>query len=369
MKVVFRVDASNVIGTGHVIRCLTLADALRARGADCGFVCRTHEGNLIGKIESRGYDVSRLAIATVDSLSGQEIGYARWLGSSWQADVEETANVMCEVPDWLIVDHYGLDWKWEASMHKNCERLMVIDDLANRSHECDLILDQNWLGTEGVRRYDSLIPMGCTKLLGPQYALLRPEYGTLRALMPRRDGSVRRVLVFLGGSDQTNETGKVLSALAHQEFSSLAVDVVLGLNHPCPDVIVEMAAARPGTTVHRNLLSLAGLMARSDLMIGSGGTTTWERMSLGLPSIVITVAENQRLINEVLMRDGLIEHLGASVVVQVTDIVGALGRALAVPERLCAQSAAMQELVSAAGAEEVVLRLSCEENTDDASTA
>jgi UDP-2,4-diacetamido-2,4,6-trideoxy-beta-L-altropyranose hydrolase len=360
MNVVFRVDASHVIGTGHVMRCLTLADALREQGARCHFVCRAHPGNLLGMIAQRGHAAVALALepgGAAEGGAGQPV-HAAWLGETQEDDARQTLQALRGIaPAWLVVDHYAIDARWERLLRPACTSLMAIDDLADRAHDCDLLLDQNWHGPGAANRYAGLVPARCEQCLGPQYALLKPEFGQLKALMPARDGQVRRVLVFLGGSDASNQTAKVLDALARAPFAHLLVDVVIGVNHPDPHGIAAQVAARAGTSLHQNLPSLAGLMARADLMIGAGGATTWERMSLGLPSIVISLAVNQTPMNDALMEAGYVDFLGEMDDVAPAQIAVALEACLAQPARLKHQSMSMAALSPGTGASAICARL------------
>lgn len=342
------------------MRCLTLADGLKERGANCRFVCREHTGSLLDLIRQRGFKANALPIETTsDQFQRDEHGlqgssHEHWLGAGWRDDAEQTINVMGDAQfDWVIVDHYALDEKWERRLRPVCKKLMVIDDLADRRHDCDILLDQNWFGEKTEKRYHSIVPEGCKCMLGPTYALLNHAYPQLRALMPSRDGIVNRILVFLGGSDPTNETGKVLEALMQPSLMSLTVDVVIGLNHPAPEQIKRLGAVRPRTSIHCGVPSLAGMMARSDLMVAAGGTTTWERMCLGLPSIVICVAENQVLTNQSLMRAGYVDYLGWRDGVSSEDIAGAIFRKIKKPDELKMQSALCQSLVSGNGVDKL----------------
>jgi UDP-2,4-diacetamido-2,4,6-trideoxy-beta-L-altropyranose hydrolase len=181
-KILIRTDASVQIGTGHVMRCLTLADELRGRGAEVIFVCREFDGNLCGYIEEKGYIVHRLPVSDATEQGDQniEIGlkHTAWLGADCQTDVEQVEEIIKDLespPDWLVVDHYALDERWEECLRSYCKKIMVIDDLADRPHNCDLLLDQNFY--ENLEsRYDGLVPPQCKKFLGPKYALLRPEF-------------------------------------------------------------------------------------------------------------------------------------------------------------------------------------------------
>lgn len=293
----FRADASLQIGTGHVMRCLTLADALRDRGAHCRFICRAHPGNLIDWIHQRGYDVHVLPYDENWEVPDERSAQAAWLGADWQTDVEQTIVGAGETAiDWLIVDHYALDRRWESSMRTHCRRLMVIDDLADRPHDCDLLLDQN-LGRTALD-YAGLVDAAATILIGPQYAPLRPEFAALRQQsLARRENNtlLRRMLITMGGVDKDNATGQVLEALKACALpQDLRITVVMGPHAPWLEQVRVQAADMPRPTVVLvGVSNMAQLMADSDLAIGAAGSTSWERCCLGLPSLVLVLAENQ----------------------------------------------------------------------------
>ena len=178
MKIVFRVDASLQIGTGHVIRCLVLAHALQEKGAEIDFICRRHEGNLINKIRAEGFNVFELA-SQFESKVDDKLSHSQWLGVTQQQDAKDCINAFqSKKIDWLIVDHYSIDKDWQQVLKPFYEKLMVIDDLADREHECDLLLDQN-LFDDMPARYHNKKPGQCQSFFGPQYALLQKEYEEL----------------------------------------------------------------------------------------------------------------------------------------------------------------------------------------------
>ncbi|MCA1917707.1 UDP-2,4-diacetamido-2,4,6-trideoxy-beta-L-altropyranose hydrolase, partial [Methanospirillum hungatei] len=188
-------------------------------------------------------------------------------------------------------------------------QIFVIDDLADRVHDCDLLLDQNLV--EGMEtRYDDKVPSSCGKMLGPEYALLQPIYAELHDRIPPREGPIRRILIFFGGVDQNNLTGMALSAVMELNHPDIKVDAVISEKSPFYSVILDKTANRPNIYLHSNLPSLASLMAKADLAIGASGTTSWERLCLGLPTIVITTAENQKAIAHGLEQQNLITWLG-----------------------------------------------------------
>lgn len=320
MNIVFRTDASLQIGTGHVMRCLTLADELRQREAVVSFICREHPGNLIGLIEGKGYRVKQLPQPSSEFLAtSEDVAHSAWLGVPWQQDATETLAALGEAqPAWLIVDHYALDRRWEQTLRPSVGKIMVIDDLADRAHDCDLLLDQN-LYQDMETRYDQLVPATCAKLLGPKYALLRPEFALARKNLRQRDGQVRRILVFFGGVDPTNETAKAVHALASIADRPFAVDVVVGSGNPHKQQIENLCAEHEGFHYHCQVDNMAELMAAADLAIGAGGTATWERCAVGLAAIVISVAENQRELAEMSARNGLCFYLGKPKILPATS--------------------------------------------------
>ena len=330
MRIFFRTDAALQIGTGHVMRCLTLADALRDREAQCCFICREHPGNLIELIHQRGYDVHTLPYNENWGVQDEGSALAAWLGGDWQMDVEQTkVGIDDTVIDWLIVDHYALDRRWESSMRSHCRRLMVIDDLADRPHDCDLLLDQN-LG-RSQPDYVGLLHPDTTTLLGPQYALIRSEFAALRPQSLARRATnlqLKRLLITMGGVDTDNVTGKVLNALKVCTLpDDLHITVVLGPHAPwLADVEAQAAKMPRPTQVLVGVSNMAELIAKSDLAIGAAGGTALERCCLGLPSFVLVLAENQLAGAIALQNEGAIilletcgdlaEYLGPSYSVQ-----------------------------------------------------
>jgi|CXWL01.1.fsa_nt_gi UDP-2,4-diacetamido-2,4,6-trideoxy-beta-L-altropyranose hydrolase len=349
MKVVFRADASNRMGIGHLMRCLTLAEALRNRGVETGFISRAHLGNLVELLQRQAMPVTVLPPPPQSTgVTSEE--YATWLGVTQAEDAEQTIQALHgDRPDWLVVDHYGLDADWEQRLRPHTAQLMVIDDLANPCHDCDLLLNQNY-SAGGENRYKDLVPENCRLLLGPRYALLRPEYEAYRRTLRLRDGEVRRVLVFFGGSDPHNMTKLALEALSVPEFQHLEVDVIVGANNTHRAALEKQALARPLTNLYGSRPHLADLMAHADLAIGAGGGTTWERMSLGLPSLVVSIADNQRAACELLARAKLIQYVGGFREVRTTDLVDALKEWSENRDRLLTCSIQNQILVDGLGA-------------------
>lgn len=325
-KVCFRVDASSDIGTGHVTRCLTLATQLASVGANVSFICRELEGNLIHLIEQRGFTVHRLPpVNSGWTPSAGEIHHAVWLGLPWQDDAAQTAEIVVEsVPStWMIVDHYGLDARWEKRFRSSGVKIAVIDDLLDRPHSCDLLLNQN-LMPDLDSRYKALVPNDCTLLLGPSYALLHKDYGLLRPRSPARKGKVQRILVSFGGVDKDCLTEKTVQALLAIQLDDVHVDIVISSQSPQYGRISDAISASPTFHLYDRVPSLANLMLAADLAIGAGGTTNWERFCLGLPALIVTVAENQIEIADELAALDLIELLGRSEDLDQSKIAAAI---------------------------------------------
>jgi UDP-2,4-diacetamido-2,4,6-trideoxy-beta-L-altropyranose hydrolase len=359
MKIVFRVDASAEIGTGHVMRCLTLADMLKKEGAQCLFICRTHAGNLIERIRQKGFSVETLPPQNVQE---GDLHHSLWLGASQEADAEACARLLADNPtDWLIVDHYALDEHWEKTMRPCCKRLMVMDDLADRRHDCDLLLDQNLVAGKD-QRYQDKVPQQCGLLLGPKYALLQPQYAKLHDRTPPREGMIQRILIYFGGSDRHNLTGMSVEAFLALERKDISLDIVMSMNSPHAKKIKKQVARHEYITLHESLPSLAPLMLKADLAIGAAGATSWERCCMGLPAIVITLAENQIPAAAELNRLGMISWLGHSDKISKEILLTALKERIT-QEAMASVSETCQSLVDGRGTERVSAFLTLNEKT------
>lgn len=329
MKVAFRVDASSTIGTGHVSRCLTLAAELRSRGHEIMFVCRVHAMHLCDLIEARGFDVARLAVRGNEK---RKSSYGSWLGASAEDDAADTRAALDAAGfaplDWLVVDHYAIDAEWEAALSEHSNRIFVIDDLADRPHKCDLLLDHNLVDAH-ANRYDGLVPRQCSTLLGPTYALLGPDYANYHAIAETRTKGVGRIAVFYGGADQPNLTGRTLDALLAPEFSGITLDIVLGASNVHAEKVRCQALERPLTQVLQSLPSLGALWSSADLALASSGVSTWERICCRLPSLVVTTGDNQLESTRAVERAGCIIDLGPAAQVDVGDIADAVSELIA----------------------------------------
>lgn len=306
-RAVFRLDASPTIGGGHACRCLRLADSLAGFGWRCTFA------------------VGPATTATVPALAAS--GHAVQVVNGDEAGGPGPADL-------LVVDHYQRDREFESRCRAWADMVVVIDDLADRPHDCDVLLDQTF-GRDPAD-YLPLVPSGCEVLVGPRWALVDPAFAKARphALAERREraGRVDRVMVTMGLADPRNATALALDGL---EASGLdvAVDVAVGSASP------HLAAVRARAVgVHVDAADMAGLMARADLCLGAGGTTAWERCALGLPAVIVAQAANQDLVCARLAEAGAVDYLGPVDRISPRDLGSRLARLAGDPERVLAMA-------------------------------
>lgn len=330
MHVTFRFDASPEIGGGHAMRCLTLADAMEQTGWQCCFA------------------VGAETIATVPALA-----------MSQHKTITLTENTHQQLStitsDLLIVDHYGLDAVFEQNCRPFCKQIMVIDDMANRPHECDILLDQNLGRTK--QDYAGLLPEKCQTLLGPDFALLRPQFNATRAAAVQHrleKQEVSRIFVNLGATDANNVTATVLTGIQQAEVD-VAVDVVLGAAAPhlkALHALTEKMSDR--VKIHVAVEDMAGLMMQADLAIGAAGTTSWERCCLGLPTLLLVIADNQILIADNLEKHGAVLNLGWHETVSSRKIAEELNFLSANPEQLSNMSRSSMAICDGLGSKRVI---------------
>ncbi|WP_179140713.1 UDP-2,4-diacetamido-2,4,6-trideoxy-beta-L-altropyranose hydrolase [Chromobacterium haemolyticum] len=326
-KVLFRVDAGGSVGAGHLMRCLALARYLTEASYEVVVACAALEA-----------EYERLM---------REAGCGRLLlddGLTLARDAQLCADYAdLHQFDGVVVDHYGLDQAWESRLRGSGRILLVIDDLANRPHVCDALLDQNDCAST-TSRYDELLPADSEFFLGPKFALLRCEFAVLRERCAPR-GELKRLLVFFSASDEKNETAKALAGIAQCQ-RAWQVDVVTGASHP--DVAgIARTCREQGWAHHHQVEYMAALMAEADLSLGSAGSASWERCAMGLPAILVQLADNQAEVMRCLLRHGAALSLGAAERVQASHYAQALDAFG--PQKLAAMSQAAFELVDGKG--------------------
>lgn len=291
MNILIRADASLRIGSGHVMRCLTLARQLLQRGASVTFACRELAGNLNPQIIHAGFKLLSLPPLPGGEPASMAAESRVDQNEDWQAVMAEAGDEAGW--DWVIVDHYGLDAGWEQLALGRCRQLLALDDLANRPHVAHLLLDSGF-HVNAAARYVDLLPSSSRLLAGPKYALLRPEFAAQRQQGLSRPPEVSRLLISFGGVDRLGITATVLSALAGRDMRGLQVDCVVNGSFARLDEIQQLASGHAWLSLHYGTSDMAGLMATADIFIGAGGGTTWERCCLGLPAIVLALADNQQ---------------------------------------------------------------------------
>ncbi|MBX2805575.1 MAG: UDP-2,4-diacetamido-2,4,6-trideoxy-beta-L-altropyranose hydrolase [Hyphomicrobiales bacterium] len=342
MKVIIRADATPAVGSGHVVRCRTLAMALRARGAEVTLLSALPVDMPRKIFEEAGFQLRPINRPSPCSLEKDQDRDAHACLAALPADMHA---------DWLIVDHYKLDARWERQLRHKARRMLVVDDLFDRPHAANTLLNQNVLDEAKARAdYANLLSDGCDLLAGPRWAMLRPEY---RQMTARARTEVKRVLIFFGGVDAGNLTGRALQALSRRDLQHLECDVVVGLGNANLASIQEQALARGRTAVHTQLPQLAGLMAAADLAIGAAGATTWERLCSGLPAVTISIADNQTAIADAVANTGAQLFAGLAGEITADILANKVEQLISDTSRIAHMSARGPALVDGFGAERV----------------
>lgn len=336
VRAVFRADASVALGAGHVMRCLSLGDVLSRMGWEVAFACRAGTEETVSLLERSAH--------VVLALDGDAAAEARSLAGRWPAGC-----------DLLVVDHYGRDAEFEAACRPWARRILAIDDLAGRPHECDILLDQTpGRGPDDYRRF---VPRACRLLMGPDYAPVRPEFFAMRrpALLRTGDRRIRRVLVAPGATDPDNVAARVLDGIA-ASGCAVEVDVVLGAAAPHLAEVRRLAAqGRMPVRLHVDTADMAALMAQADVAIGAAGTSSWERCCLGLPALLIIMADNQRDNARALVDAGAARLLGWSSALRAETVAASLRGLVDEPAVCSRMSEAAARLCDGRGAMRVAL--------------
>jgi UDP-2,4-diacetamido-2,4,6-trideoxy-beta-L-altropyranose hydrolase len=278
-RILFAVDAGPKIGGGHVMRSLTLASALESQGASCAF----------------------LGPPAVSGLLDAFAPAARRLSAA-STEPRDLANAIgAEAFDAVVFDHYGLSEREHRAMGQG-RPVLVIDDLANRPLGADVVLDSGPARTRDD--YYGLVANEAQLLLGPKFAPVRPEFSALReTALAWRGEPVQRILVAMGLTDLDGITAKVVERL-RLRIGEAGMDIVLGSGAPSLPGLSKIARRDPRMHVHVDTPHMARLTAEADIAIGGAGSSAWERCTLGLPTLQIILAENQRPAAEALADRG-----------------------------------------------------------------
>lgn len=340
MRAAFRADGAAFMGGGHVMRCLALANALAAQGVRCQFIARHLTDRLAARIRAAGHDLTLLPPRPQVVETGPKApAHAAWLGTHWQDDATDTAAALSETCDWLIIDHYALDARWHTALRPKAKRILVIDDLADRNLDCEVLVDPNHRRA-GEAPFSNRIPQGCRVISGPQTALLDPAFAAAhdRARIRHR---VSHVFLYLGTATAAQHL-PFLDALSGTDLTAdLVTAAALPGDHP--------AFTSGQIRLHGPQPSLLPFMEHADLAIGPIGSSTWERFATALPTLAVTIAANQERIARDLAADGLIRLLGPLDSVTPTALRAALTE-MVQPDRLSAMSQATYALCDGRGA-------------------
>lgn len=310
MRALFRVDSGKSLGIGHVMRCLTIANSLKEKGVDCHFVCRDHKGHKGDLVALNGHSLSILT-ATLEAkpdIDGN--GLDKWLGAPAEQDIRETQEILTNNGPFNIIltDHYAIDAQWHQAMRSYCDKIVAIDDLANRPLDCDVLIDQTL--NRNPDDYTPFTPAHCQKLCGTNYALLRPVFRDLnpKAIVKRKQYThIKRLLVTMGGGDNDGATKQVIEALCqsnHSDFLAITIDVIISDTHPTmADIKDIISHSKLNINIHNHVTNIEEMMFEADLSIGTCGATSWERACLGLPALLHVAANNQLKISEELVNE------------------------------------------------------------------
>jgi len=313
LNIVIRVDSSEFIGVGHVMRCITLAEKFKTnkRNIKIIFICRNYIGNSIDFILKKGYECLVLKdFKNKEDYKNVDNFYDNWISKTWKQDVNETIKLISDIKvDLIVIDHYGIDFQWEVEISKFVNKIMIIDDLANRKHNADVLLDQNYYENSNDR-YSDLVPTNCIQFTGLRYLLLRDEFEKITHSKFQKSCHVKKLLVFFGGNDNSGLTIKVLKSLLGISFLKFKVDIVIGERNLDLEEIKILVNTNINFNLYIQTEHMALLMSEADFAIISGGSVIWEACSIGLPIFVVVTAENQEEVVSFLDKSGVIKSIG-----------------------------------------------------------
>jgi UDP-2,4-diacetamido-2,4,6-trideoxy-beta-L-altropyranose hydrolase len=332
-----RADASAKIGTGHVMRCLALAQAWQDAGGKASFLMADSTPALDAKLPGENCEIVRLSVVP---------------GSQEDAVLTDEYACRCRA-DWLVTDGYSFDASFQECVQRSDRKLMCIDDIGEcNRYVADIVLNQNLTASEYVYRH--CLP-STQLLLGPSFCLLRREFKPWRKW--RREISVRghTVLVTLGGSTPADVGVRVMESLGRAKIQDVRVIFVVGGSSP--DVpALENCAVRFGQqiSIRRDVSNMADLMAQADIAISAAGSTCWELCLLGLPSILLDVADNQVAIALELSNRGCALYAGSGIRVAPDELASSVESLLASQQKRQSISLRARQLVDGLGAERVI---------------
>ena len=314
-KACFRVDASNLIGIGHVMRCITLANYFKKKGIISHFIMRSFPGNYLQIVKNNGHITHSLKLtnkATDITNASNNFIYKHWLGTSQKNDFLDSVKILNDIkPNLVIIDHYAIDKEWHNYLKENNSKIMVIDDLGDRYYDCNMLLDT----TEGrlKKDYKNLTNKNCKLLLGARYSLIRDEFINLRKksiIKYSKFKGIKKILISFGGSDPNNSTSKLLNIVSQWD-ESITINLILGKNFQyLKELKINKKKLKNKVNININVDNMAKILFDNDLVIGSPSVSAWERCGMGVPSIVIINSKNQEIVAKNLDKFGASINLG-----------------------------------------------------------
>ncbi len=295
LNIIFRVDSSDVIGTGHVMRCLNLAEYYKNNNIE--FICKDLPFNLIENI-SKKFKVNKLELKDYSKVT---LNINTWLGESWETDCKKTIDIIKDKEiDWIIIDHYNIDYKWENMIKPYVKNIMVIDDYTNRKHDCNILLNQQIDVDLGKKLYKNIVNNDCKLLLGNKYIIFNKKFFDILKNLKKKN-ELKRINIFMGGSDPNNITLniiKICNNLNKKLENKLIFDIIVGKSNKYKDIISEECKKLKNFNYFYNLPFIGNILMKADLCIGAAGGTSYERCLLRKPTLIILTADNQYTVIE-----------------------------------------------------------------------
>ena len=300
LNIIFRVDSSNIIGTGHICRCLNLANSIE--NANIEFICKNFNNNSSNILKNK------YKVHLIKSQNNINLNINTWLGESQFEDAKKTIEIIKNKNiDWLFIDHYNINKEWEDYLKPHVKKIFVIDDYTNRHHNCDILLNQQ-IENDKI----NIIPNTCKLLLGRKYILIKEKY--LKISQEKQyPTKLKRINIFMGGGDPSNETLKIIKIcynLNNKLNNPFIFDIVVGSSNKNKEIIKKYCKNKKEFNFYYNIDFMEKLLLNTDLAIGACGGTSYERCIMKVPTLVICIAENQKTVLQKFIDNNTIKYLG-----------------------------------------------------------
>ena len=313
MSIVFRVDSSDIIGTGHVYRCLNLAYQYKEH--NISFICKNYNYNLNSKI-SKNYKVYELSLENYENIN---LEMSSWLGESQEEDLNKTIDIIKDNNlniDWLIIDHYTIDKIWEDGIKKYVKNICVIDDFTNRKHNCNILLNQQITPEDSIK-YKNIVNDDCKLYCGNDYLLLHPKYYDYINFEKKYENHIKRINIFMGGSDIHNITENIINICNNYNKNinnienKIIFEVIIGKSNKNYEKIKNKIDKLDNFNLYYDLEFIGNLLEKADLCIGAPGSTSYERVLMKVPCLSICIAENQKTVINKFIETDVMKYLGS----------------------------------------------------------